>query len=115
MKLHAFIAMPFGVKRDNLDHEIDFNRVYTELIKPALETAELEVFQADEEERAGDIRTDMFQELLIADLVIADLSLDNPNVWYELSVRHALRAGWLHYSIKDGPDPSRLPATHRDD
>jgi hypothetical protein len=34
----------------------------------------------------------MFQELLIADLVVADLTIDNPNVWYELGVRHALRA-----------------------
>ena len=92
MKLHAFVAMPFGVKRDSLGNDIDFNRVYTELIKPALESAGLDVFRADEEGRAGDIRTDMFQELLIADLVIADLTLDNPNVWYELGVRHALRA-----------------------
>jgi len=50
------------------------------------------VFRADREQRAGDIRTDMFQELLIADLVVADLTLDNPNVWYELGIRHALRA-----------------------
>ncbi|TAN77006.1 MAG: DUF4071 domain-containing protein [Gallionella sp.] len=92
MKLHAFVAMPFGVKKDSQGNEIDFNRIYTELIKPALESAGLEVFRADEEERAGDIRTDMFQELLIADLVVADLSIDNPNVWYELGVRHALRA-----------------------
>jgi tetratricopeptide (TPR) repeat protein len=92
MKPHAFVAMPFGVKKDSQEVEIDFNRVYTELIKPALEAAGLDVFRADEEGRAGDIRTDMFQELLIADLVVADLTLDNPNVWYELGVRHALRA-----------------------
>ena len=82
MKPHAFVAMPFGVKKDAQGIEIDFNRVYAELIKSALETAGLEVFRADEEERAGDIRTDMFQELLIADLVVADLTLDNTNVWY---------------------------------
>ena len=92
MKPHAFVAMPFGVKKDSQGVEIDFNCVYTELIKPALEAAGLDVFRADEEGRAGDIRTDMFQELLIADLVVADLTLDNPNVWYELGVRHALRA-----------------------
>ena len=34
----------------------------------------------------------MFQELLVADLVVADLRIDNPNVWYELGVRHALHA-----------------------
>ena len=86
MAYHAFVAMPFGVK-DN----IDFNRVYDDYIKPALESAGFEVFRADEEMRAGNIRTDMFQELMLADLVVADLSIDNPNVWYELGVRHALR------------------------
>lgn len=127
MKPHAFVVMPFGLKKDSQGNEIDFNRVYAELIKPALEGVGLEVFRADEETRAGDIRTDMFQELLIADLVVADLTLDNPNVWYELGVRHALRARGvvlvqgprpsqpfdiytdrkLRYSIKDGgPDPA---------
>ena len=121
--------MPFGVKKDSQGTEIDFNRVYTEFIKPALEAAGLDVFRADEEGRAGDIRTDMFQELLIADLVVADLTLDNPNVWYELGVRHALRARGvvlicggrattafdlytdrkLRYSIKDGVlDPATI-------
>lgn len=129
MKSHAFVAMPFGVKKDSQGSEIDFNRVYAELIKPSLEAAGLDVFRADKEERAGEIRTDMFQELLIADLVVADLTLDNPNVWYELGVRHALRARGvvlicggrvatafdlytdrkLRYSIKNGgPDPATM-------
>ncbi|MFA5923754.1 MAG: hypothetical protein WC856_21075 [Methylococcaceae bacterium] len=92
MKLHAFVAMPFGIKTGPDGKPIDFNGVYEEYIKPALEAAGLEVFRADEEQAAGDIKTDMFQELLIADLVVADLTLDNPNVWYELGVRHALRS-----------------------
>jgi tetratricopeptide (TPR) repeat protein len=126
MAYHAFVVMPYGIKE-----EIDFNRIYSDLIKPALEAAGFEVFRADEEMRAGDIRTDMFQELLLADLVVADLSIDNPNVWYELGVRHALRARGiigircrrdympfdvhtdrsLRYHIKDGlPDPVSLEA-----
>jgi tetratricopeptide (TPR) repeat protein len=129
MKPHAFVAMPFGSKKDANGQEIDFNRVYTELIAPAVERAGLEVFRADEERRAGDIRTDMFQELLMADLVVADLTIDNPNVWYELGVRHALRARGvvllcggraptafdlytdrkLRYSLASGgPDPATL-------
>ena len=51
MALHAFVAMPFGVKEG-----IDFNRVYEAYIKPALESVGFEVFRADEETRAGDIR-----------------------------------------------------------
>ncbi len=84
--------MPFGTKPGPDGVPVDFNRVYLELIKPALEDAGLFAFRADEEVRPGDIRVDMFQELLIADLVVVDLTIDNPNVWYELGVRHALRA-----------------------
>ena len=85
--MHVFVAMPYNIKEG-----IDFNKVYLDLIKPALEEEGFEVFRSDQELRAGEIRTDMFQELLLSDLVIADLTIDNPNVWYELGVRHALRA-----------------------
>jgi len=121
--------MPFGTKPGPDGLPVDFNRVYAELIKPALEAAGLFAFRADEETRAGDIRVDMFQELLIADLVVVDLTIDNPNVWYELGVRHALRARGvvlvsggqatkafdvytdrkLRYGIRGGgPDPDTL-------
>lgn len=101
MALHVFVAMPYGVKEG-----IDFNRVYADLIRPALESEGLEVFRADEEQRAGDIRTDMFQELLLADVVVVDLSIDNPNVWYELGVRHALRErGVVSIASRQGPMP----------
>lgn len=131
MSLHVFVAMPFGCKAADDGRLIDFDRVYAELIRPALESAGLEVLRADEEQRAGDIRADMFQELLMADLVVADLTLDNPNVWYELGVRHALRARGviliqgpraarpfdtytdrkLIYHVRDGaPDPQLLAA-----
>src|SRR4029078_4419259 len=72
--------------------QVDFNRVYAEYIAPALELAGFPPFRADREVRAGDIIVDMFQELLVADLVVADLTVDNPNVWYELGIRHALRS-----------------------
>ena len=98
MNPHAFVAMPFGIKPGPDGTPIDFNRVYRDYIKPALEAAGLEVFRADEERQAGDIRTDMFQELLVADLVVADLTIDNPNVWYEVGVRHALRARGVVYT-----------------
>lgn len=86
MSLHAFVAMPFGTKEN-----IDFNAVYNDLIKPALEQEGFEVFRADEETRADTIQADMLQELILADLVVVDLSIDHPKVWYELGVRHALR------------------------
>ena len=91
-KQRAFIVMPFGKKKAAKGPEIDFDRVYAELIRPAVEAADLIAHRADAERRAGSIHADMFQELLLAELVVADLTIDNPNVWYELGVRDALRS-----------------------
>ena len=105
-KQRAFIVMPFGKKKAADGPEIDFDRVYAELIRPAVEAADLIAHRADAERRAGSIHADMFQELLLAELVVADLTIDNPNVWYELGVRDALRASGsvMLYALRD-----RLP------
>src|SRR5512147_2376398 len=91
IKPHAFVIMPFGKKKGGDGSLYDFNAIYSQLIKPALEAAGFEAFRADEETTSGDILTDMFQELLLADLCIADMSIDNANVFYELGIRHAFR------------------------
>jgi tetratricopeptide (TPR) repeat protein len=83
--------MPFGIKADPEGGQIDFDLVYEALIAPAVRDAGLEPLRADAEQRPGSIHADMFQELLLADVVVADLSIDNPNAFYELGVRHALR------------------------
>ena len=88
---HAFVIMPFGKKKGADGAIYDFNAIYSQLIKPALEMAGFEAFRADEETTSGDILTDMFQELLLADLCIADMSIDNANVFYEIGIRHAFR------------------------
>jgi tetratricopeptide (TPR) repeat protein len=94
---HAFVVMPFGKKKGGDGSLYDFNAIYKTMIKPALEEAGFESFRADEETASGDILTDMFQELLLADLVLADLSIDNANAYYELGIRHALRKrGVMH-------------------
>src|SRR5512134_2704647 len=88
---HAFVIMPFGKKKGADGSIYDFNAIYTQLIKPTLEMAGFEAFRADEETTSGDILTDMFQELLLADLCLVDMSIDNANVFYELGIRHAFR------------------------
>ncbi|HSB02194.1 MAG TPA: TRAFs-binding domain-containing protein [Anaerolineales bacterium] len=88
---HAFVIMPFGKKKGGDGSLYDFNAIYSQLIRPALEAAGFEAFRADEETTSGDILTDMFQELLLADLCVADMSIDNANVFYEIGIRHAFR------------------------
>jgi len=128
---HAFVVMPFGRKPGGDGVPINFNLIYADLILPALRKAGLEPFRADEEQHAGNINHDMFQELLLADLVVADLTIDNPSVWYQLGVRHALSARGvvlicggkvptafdlqperkLRYGLLDGvPDSTTLPS-----
>lgn len=85
-RLRAFIVRPFGVKS-----EIDFDRVERELISPALDAVGAKGRTTGEILKQGNIRTDMFQRLLTADLVVADLSIHNANVFYELGIRHSLQ------------------------
>jgi hypothetical protein len=88
----CFILMPFGSKPDPTGRpNIDFNRVYEEAIKPAVEHAGMEPLRADEEKTGGIIHKPMFERLLLCEYAVADLTTANPNVFYELGVRHTAR------------------------
>jgi hypothetical protein len=88
----AFIVMPFGLKKGPDGTVVDFDAIFHHYLKPAVEAASLRAHRADAEQRGGSIHADMFQDLLLAEFVVADLTIDNPNVWYEIGVRHALRS-----------------------
>ena len=94
--MRAFIIRPFGIKQDGSGNEIDFERVERDLIGPALATLGYEGRTTQDIARAGNIRSDMFRLLVTADLVVADLSIHNANVFYELGIRHALRDKRTH-------------------
>jgi len=61
------------------------------LVEPAVDALELGlgVVRADQIDNPGLITAQVIQHLLHARLVIADLSFHNPNVFYELAIRHA--------------------------
>src|SRR6202011_3659642 len=84
--MNAFIVRPFGIRSG-----IDFDKVHTDLIEPALARFEIRGGTTGKILEAGNIREDMFQQLLVADLVVADVSIHNANVFYELGIRHALQ------------------------
>lgn len=69
---------------------LDLDASY-EVIKEAVEATGLECIRADEIEHSGLIDKPMYEHILHADLVIADLSTSNINAVYELGVRHAVR------------------------
>jgi hypothetical protein len=102
MQPHVFVAMPFDVKEVQAAVaaslsvaatpavSVDFDEVYDLLYKPALTKAGCVPFRADKEQAAGDIRTDMYFELVTADIIVADISVLNANVFYELGIRHGV-------------------------
>jgi hypothetical protein len=84
--------MGFGKKTDfETGRTLDLDKSYRNMIKPAVEAAGLQCIRADEIPHAGVIDVPMYQQLLNADVVVADLSTSNKNAFYELGVRHALR------------------------
>lgn len=87
-----FAAMPFGERAEpGGSRVVDFDLVFETCIRPAAADAGVELIRADEELVGGIIHGPMFERLLLAEVVIADLTFANPNVFYELGVRHAAR------------------------
>lgn len=106
MKL-CFVIMPIG---SGDAHGVYLNR-YTNIIKPAVEgylKEGLQVFdavRADFITKTGSITRSVIEHIYNADLVVADLTDLNPNVFYELGVRHALRNGTILVAL----DGTKLP------
>ena len=83
----AFVLMPF---------DEGFAPVYSEFIKPVLESVGVVVSRADNIESQQNILRDVMGGIGGSDLIIADLTSSNPNVYYELGVAHASRKPVIH-------------------
>jgi hypothetical protein len=89
MKRKCFVVMPFG-ERGTEKHRRFWN-VYEYLIKEALTPLGYTCERGDEIPDSGVVPDQIKDALRDADLVVADLTDRNPNVMYEVGVRHALR------------------------
>jgi hypothetical protein len=94
--LSAFVIMAF---------DPEFEAIYTDLVKPSLEQAGYEVTRADSIMSQQNILKDIIRNIASSDLIIAELTALNPNVFYELGIAHALRRKTvlLTQSIDDLP------------
>lgn len=87
----CFVLMPFGQKCLDGGRTIDFDLIYNSMIEPAVRKAKMEPIRADREAFGGIIHKAMFERLMLCEYAVADLTTANPNVFYELGIRHGVR------------------------
>ncbi len=88
----CFIITPIGSANSPIRREIE--GVYDEAIIPTLNElgfSEKEICMAHKIDESGSINNQIINKIANSDLVIANLSDLNPNVMYELAIRHAVR------------------------
>ena len=105
----CFVISPIGEKGSK-DYD-KFKKVLDLIIKPAIKYSgyELKVLRADEIRKPGSWINDILNNLFSSFIVIADLTDQNPNVFYELGVRHSLspRTILIAQSIDEIPSDLR--------
>lgn len=103
MSKSCFVVMAIGSQKSGEDELTADNlkEKYETLIKKAVQDAYsgIEIVRVDEVSDQGTITTDIITKLLFSDFVIVDISHPNPNVYYELGIRHCSRTGTI--LIKD--------------
>lgn len=85
----CFVISPIGEAES--DTRKRSNQVLRHIIRPAVEECGYKAIRADEIDKPGIITSQVIQHVVSDHLVIADLSETNPNVFYELAIRHAIR------------------------
>ncbi len=98
----CFVIMPFGRKPDATGRRVDFDGIYADVVAPAVDAARLDGIRADEEQGAGFIHKLMYERILLSEYAIADLTLLNANVYYELGIRHATRPETTVLTLAEG-------------
>jgi hypothetical protein len=90
-KPKAFVVMQFSE---------DFNDLYQEVIKPVCEDFGYECKRGDEYFTNGSILQDIIQSIQESSVIIADITPNNPNVFYELGYAHAINKPTILLSDK---------------
>jgi hypothetical protein len=82
----CFIISPIGNRES--DVRIRTDKLMKFIIKPVLNEFQIEPYNANDIPQSGDIPTQIVEHIIKSNMVIADLSDYNPNVFYELAIRH---------------------------
>lgn len=86
-KKKCFVIMPFTENEPYPKGH--FNKIYEQIFVPAIQEAGYDVRRADENKLSHSIIQDIYKQLTTCEMVVCDLSSGNPNVLYELGIRHS--------------------------
>lgn len=93
----CFVAMPIGTQTygDTTVSESQLRDLYDNVIRAAIEKADpsLQVTRSDDGLNPGSVSNDIFTNLMNSKFVVVDITYPNPNVFYELGIRHAIQPG----------------------
>ena len=98
-KRRCFVVSAFGSSQDE---KRQHKQVLRHLVQKVL-GGRFRVIRADEIDDEGLITNQIIEHLIDDELVVADLTGLNPNVFYEVAVRHAVRKPIVHL-ISTGQD-----------
>ena len=88
----CFVLMGYGERTDFLTgRKLNLDKTFEHLIQPAFEELGITCIRASDVLHSGVIDVPMYEYILKADIVVADLSTLNANAVYELGVRHGVR------------------------
>lgn len=90
----CFVICPLSVPRSNIRKRSD--RLLRLVIVPVLESRSYKVIRADQLHDGLTLSAAISKHIINDDLVVADLSDGNPNVFYELGKRHAWGGRTVH-------------------
>jgi hypothetical protein len=89
LEQECFFIAPIGDEGSDIRDRS--NKILTHIVRPAAESLNLTTVRADEIASPGQITLQVIEHVLKAKAAVADLTGRNPNVFYELAVRHVAR------------------------
>lgn len=95
----CFVISPIGEPGTERRRKSD--QTFRHLIKPVVEARGYRAMRAHEDDRPGIVTSQVIQRVADADLVVADLTDHNPNVFYELAIRHARQLPLVQVIARD--------------
>ena len=114
----CFVISPIGEAGSEVRKRAD--QVLKHVIEPAVAACGFDAIRADKMSEPGMITSQVIQHIVDDPLVVADLTGSNPNVFYELAIRHAIRKPLVQVIQKGDKIPfdvagmRTIPVDHKD-